>query len=849
MNENILLYGSFYIYENIVVTVNSYSRERIIGFGNKEIMNAVYLSKLNFHKFRESSYMKNKIIQNSYSFSSNNNTFNIYSIFENEKRKKRANAIEQSQSRERYKSARDDEKLTINTSVEDESEEDSENINDDNTTNNNNIKKVNYFFEETMSQASTITSNSSTSFWNLNKTNLKNENHFSSKSFLNLQILLVGLLLILLVLIILSILNLKLLKNTISNYSQNYIDLRQFVRSYQQFSYSFLSLICIVNANNSNCEEYISALDSPEFNQSLFLMEQNEIMAEICSESISKIIKNSETINDEILIGLLKQNNSYLLMNLKKKNQTYEIGQSQINISFNDALLLLSNNMRLIVSQESKIKTRDKEPIYLIYGLDNPFVNIKNRSDDLSDNQIAIYTYLINYKLFVQKFSNLSERLNILINEKNSRIIRLAILFHHIILIIMILELFTIILYLITFNKILAVMINSIIIRFDIIFDDDNDFRKIFTTKICQLEEFINIYPCNPINSMREINKNYAKYKNLMTIKKRNEQRLNMNKKLLDEEDEKSLFKDTKKYISWFDIYKKGYNRFYIVIGIIVLSMNIIVYGVIFGIWNDYQSKSEKTLELINYSWNFERNTLRLVNFYHMMLFNNQTLDDITNTYFSSNDYNCIEEIYQILFSYYLIYKKRKKIASIYKSYDYFIDFNCKSLYDVLNTVDENPFSKTVQVLKEKYNLDPEKIKESFTKICQKTQSFIGDSVSPSFQSLYKKVTDAMILFDDRSYKGIINKIFDDSLLTISSIFLNVTRYIIYFAGKMTYTKASEIIYNLLGKYIIITLIFYIISEIAHFIFFFFIYIWNINNQCKNMFKLKRVFEVTSSND
>jgi hypothetical protein len=604
-----------------------------------------------------------------------------------------------------------------------------------------------------------------------------------------------------------------------------------------------------VKSDNDKCEEYISSLDNEEFNHTLFIQEQNEIMAEVCSESISKVIKNSETINDKILIGLFKDNISYHLMNLKRKNNTYDIDTTQISISLNDALLLLSNNMRLIVSQESKIKNRAKEPIYLIYGLDNPFVNIKNRTDALSDNQIAIYTYLINYKLFVQKFSNLSERLNNLINEKNSRLIKLAILFHHIILVIMLLELLTIALYLITFNKILALMINSIIVRFDIIFDDDNDFRKIFTQKICQLEEFINIYPNNPINSMREINKNYSKYKSLMTTKKRNEQRLNMNKRIIDEEDEKLLFKDTKKYISWFDIYKKGYNRFYIVVAIIVLIINIIVYGVIYGIWDDYKFKSETTLELINYSWNFERNTLRLVNYYHMMIFNNQTLEQITESYFSNDKYNCIENINQILFSYYLTYKKRKKISSIYKSYDYFAEYNCKSLYDNLNILDDNPFSLTVQSLEKKYNIDPEKIKEGLTKICDKTQSFIGNSVSPSFQSLYKKVTDAMILFDDRSYEGIIKKIFDFSLKNISSIFLNVTRYIIYFAGKMTYTKASEIIYKILGRYIIITLIFYIISEIAHFIFFFFIYIWNINNQCKNMFKLKRVFEVTSSND
>ena len=62
------------------------------------------------------------------------------------------------------------------------------------------------------------------------------------------------------------------------------------------------------------------------------------------------------------------------------------------DISFSDALLLLSNNMRIIVSQESKLKNRDKEPIYLIYGLDNPFENIKNKSNDLSGYQISFYT-------------------------------------------------------------------------------------------------------------------------------------------------------------------------------------------------------------------------------------------------------------------------------------------------------------------------------------------------------------------------------------------------------------------------------------------------------------------------
>ena len=425
----------------------------------------------------------------------------------------------------------------------------------------------------------------------------------------------------------------------------------------------------------------------------------------------------------------------------------------------------------------------------------------------------------------------------------------MAVLFHYIIFVIMIFELLTLLFYLLIFNKILANIINSIISKFDIIYDDENDFRKIFSTKICQLESFIILYPSNPINSMREINKNYLKYKNLVSLKKKNEQRFNISKKLIEEEDEKLIFKDNKKYINWTDIYKKGYNRFYMIIVIIILILNIIIFGVVYGIWLDYQYKSESTFELIYYSWNFERNTLRLVNFYNTMIFSNQTMDDLTRDYFSSDKYNCIENINKILYSYYLIRKKRKKISGIYKSYDYFTNKTCKSLYDYLNTITESTFAKTLELMKEKYNQDPEALKDSFRKECLNTQSFIGNSVSPAFQSLYKKVTDAMLSFNDRTYKGIIDRIFNSGLKKISSMFLNVTRYIIYIVGKITYTKASNKINFILGKYIIITLILYIFSECVHFVFFFFIYIWNINNQCKNMFKLKRVFEVTSSTD
>ena len=630
--------------------------------------------------------------------------------------------------------------------------------------------------------------------------------------------------LLLFILILILLLQLNSLKSTISDYNDKYFNLLDFIRGFHQFSYTFVALTCIVRYDNGTCNDYISALDNEEFNQSLFLMEQCEILSESISVSVRNLIITSETVKDKELIQIFKERFSYYLITIKKEDDNYNISVNDIDANFNDALLLLTNNMRIISSMERKEKTQNKEPIYLIYSLDKPFVNMKNKNINLSDYQISVYTYLVNYKSYVQRFSSLSIRLNELINERNNKLINIVNIFHTIILLVMIFHIIIILFYLLIFNKILAKIINSIIIKFDIVLDNENDFIKLFKAKINQLEYIVKIYANNPIDSMKEINKNCNKYRNLINAKK-----------------------DKNKYVSWFDIYKNGYDRFYIIITIIVTLIDIIVYSIILAIWVDYRFKSEYTLDLIGYSWNFERNTLRLANFYHTMLFNNQTIDDLTESYFSNNDYNCIENLLQILYTYYELRKKRQKIFNIFRKYNYFSDYNCKSLYNSISSLESNnSFTKTMEIMKEKYNKDIDKLRQSFIKECEVTQSFIGNTVSPAYQSLYKKITDAMLLFNNRTYDGIINRIFNSSLPTISSQFLNVQIYIVYISGKITYSYATNKIIGILGNCIILSLILYIMVECVHFIFFFFIYIWNINIECKNMFKLKRVFEITN---
>ena len=855
MKENVLLYGTFHINENIVVTITRGNKVTICGYGNKSIMDAVFRSKLSFRKFKESDFMKNKSIQYIDSIPVNNDQLIIYNIYENKKKKTKSNKSELSLKSSLNDNVNDKsllaqektEKTQTNSGESDISKSEN-NVNI--SSNNNNIKNLNNIFEETNSQTSAVTKNSGNSFWNLNKGMARyDKNNFSSKVFLNLQILLGGLILSLLILMVILIFRLKILRSAISLYYDNLFSFHQTTRTFQHFSYAFFTVMCVAKNENGTCDQYISSLDTSEFNQTLFNLEQITILSEFFANFVSKVILNSEAIKDNILYELFHGNITYQLMNIQKYNNTWKLSLSHIYTSFSEALLLLSNNMRIIVTKESKLKTRNKESIFLLSGLEEPFDNIKNINDDFSDYQISVYTYLINYKLYAKTFSNLSRRLNDIINEKNKELINFVYFFHNIIFVVMIFQIITIIFYLITFNRILAQIINSIIIKFDLVFDKDNQFKNIFSTKIEKLESLVTLYINNPISYINDINKICVKYKNLLSIKKRNEQRLNMNKKNIEEEDERTAFKDKKKYVHWIEIYKKGYDKFYIIFTSIIAIIDLIVYSVVFGIWSIYSMESKTTLEIIYYSWTFEHSTLSLVNFYNTMIFNNQTLDDINRDYFSTSKYNSIERIQQNLFSYYELRQKRQKITNIYKSFGDFTNYNCKSLYYFIYSIKDNSFTMTLQVMEDKYNKNQNLLLKYFIEECETTQSFIGNSVTPAFQSLYQKITDNMLLLNNRTYEAMIETIFNSNLPTISSIFLNITRYIIYIVGKIIYTDAANKIIEILGNTIIIILILYIFSECILIIIFFFIYIWNMNKECKNMYKLKSVFEISNSNE
>ena len=850
IKENIILNGYYIIHKNIIMTAKrKEEKEKICGFGTKDIMKAVYQRKLNYIKFLETDFMKNKISKESFSFDLNNDKFLVYDIIEN-KIKKKKNIIKDGLNKQftNYQNIKFRRK-SINLNIENNNDlSDNENEEEEKSKNENinNSQKVMNFIEDNASQSSAMTKSSLSSIWNINKSQSReNQNNYTSKKFYKWQTILGALLLILLILIIIFMLKIKIKKDQISLDINNYLDLIQFIRIFQQFSIQFLTITCVSKSQNGDCKSYISLLDTEIFNQTLFIMEQNNILAELGSESINKLIINSELIHDQILQSLIKGDFIYYIISKKKMNDFYNISYNLMNISLNEALLLMSNNMKIIVSPESRFKNRDKEPIFLLSGFENPFLNIQNLNEDLSDYQIAVYTYLINFRGFVLRFSALNQRFHTLITIRNKELLNFVNLIHTIIFVVMLFQIITILFYLYTYNSVLSEIINSIISKFDIIFDNENDFKKLYTHKINLLESIVNDKNNRLGISINDINKNCLKYDNLVNLNKKNENKLNRFEK--DEENEIE-FKDNQKFINWIYIYKKGYNRFYIIFTIFIIIMDVVVFGIIFGIWKNYEDDSFQSLSLIDDSWGFERQTLRIINFYHQMIFMNQTLDEISSDYFAENEYSTVENLLLVLYSYNKL-RNKKLQTSLFKSFSDYCEYNCKALYDFIENIDNNEWITTLKSIAEKLGKNTEILKVNFIDQCNNAKTFIIDSVTPPIHGFYQKCIDSMILINNRSYTELFNKLFNGDLSNISSLFLNVTRYIFYIIGKVSYSGSFDLVIEMLGNTIIISFILYIITEFLLFIFYFFVYFWNINIECKNMFILTKVFEVTNSND
>ena len=679
---------------------------------------------------------------------------------------------------------------------------------------------------------------------NFNRPNAKiEEDSFSSKGFLNIQIFLGISLIILFTLMIVEVILLKMVKNKTLTYNTFYYELNHLIRVIHRFSFAFPAVICIAKSKNSTkCENYMSGADTIKFNQTLYLLELNKALAEISYDAINSIVQDVNILNYKKLINFFMDYTKFYTLNMEVNNGNSIFYKKENKMTFSESLLLIGNAINIIANK------RTNAPIFLLSGVNSNFENLK-LINDLDDYVSSVYNFLLNYDNFI---SNMDTAGLIIKTELTNITLFLETYFkyfHNIIFIIMIIQILIIIIYLIVFDKIISEIINYIILNFDTTYDSEYDFQRLYNIKISQIETLLQIYTSNPIITINAMNKNCSKFKTLENARKKEEHRTNMNKNKISNEKQYKILFNKEKYVKWHEILTNGQNTFYILFTIIIFIVYIIVYMAIYICFNNYFSTRNLILSLTEEAWNNEKMVYTIANYYKTMMLYNMTINEMTKNYYSNSEQKTIiDQIENSLYSILSFSKTQKTIPSLYKDFCYFLDdeCDCNSLYNYYMNDSNSAFYKATKAMEKNYGIYG--LKNIFIQSCIEYELIIDHDALPAFQSLYQKIINSIVSLNDFSYEGLIDKLFSRDFKITTAIFLYNVQYITNIYGKLSYTNARMNLFAFLDENIYLSLILYCVSEVTMFLIFLLIYVRNMNNKCRNMWKLKKIFQITDSN-
>ena len=622
-----------------------------------------------------------------------------------------------------------------------------------------------------------------------------------------------------------------------------------FFRLYNQLFSSMLSVVCIPEKIDSqNCRNYISIFNdaysksNPEenFNFSEYLLVQNKILSRKLMEQKSNIMKIREYLGTKIYNKLFNTEMKYIQI-----NKEYPFNINIINLRFFDAILIVCNSFRILTENETIVLT---EPIYFLNKTETPFVHLYNQLE-MPSYQEEVYNMILNYNFFSQQIERTNQLIINHINKKKVLVRFLIYFFLNVTTILFLIISLFIYFYIIFFNKIIIIILNQVINTMNMK-DDKFDFIKTFSKKLENLEAILEIYKVNPLETIKNLNSIYKKYSEYLNDKKVIINEKKYNSLIYKKEKQKKeivSFYEFQKIVSENDINQLKINKKNIYCLITIVILIIILYVFFLISWIDFFLRKSKLNDIIEKNSNLEKTCYEAINMYQLMIFNNYTINEIVyHIYLGKDKKQAINEhnfsniifnnFYKVLYLLFDSKKDQKYLGNLYQSFEDLNEFNCINLYTVIKY---ELLEELSQIL---YNKN---LKQKLVNICKISYITASNDIKTIFERHFQFIKNGMVSLTDFSYEGL-NKNLNTTLIgRISFFFFSTTIYIIeiaiYYPGKNSINNIKNISNN---KFLLMEISFIIFGVILIIIIFFF-YFYNINGFCKQIFLLKKAFNIS----
>ena len=858
INNKIYLNGIYILDNDIIITEETKNEEYLLFFGNrKQIKN--YLNKtkiintsnkntnnnnntnnnsnINYNydannkikikKIKNEKYLGNERLVKSSTFSLTNKNYNIYHFL-----------ITKKQSIYKITNINNDQMQMNNL------EEEQMNLL-------NKVTNKTFLFNDLASHASSgnnsVGRNTLISYNRENKKVHKNENETKELKIIKYVLFLI----IVIFLICMITLSFTLTKsyNKLKEIIDFYLSFKDYSNIFYNLFFSALSLGCIAESKNSTkCTPYLSDITSilyanisEEVSTSdlqtfidKYLLYQNQLLTEDLNNKFINLVKSLSKFQGGLALEKFNTITKHYKINQVVQNKT-ELSLKTEYISFNDFnLLIISRFSSLVININDTY-----QPIYIL----------NKTGPDVFNNifpTLKLSSYQENFYLIILDFKKYSEDLNSYINEvsfyfsnNNSKLKNSIYFFINFVLFFVIIIFIMLFLLIFIYLVIMLKTINKINNELNEKINSNNNIsiKEIMKNKIDNLKLLLKFH-YNDINkTIYNLNKIYDDYRDSYNLKIKEEL------KLLKKEGKKEIEKEAKtpnfvklvSTIKKYKLYKYSFRkRIYLYMLIFIVIMILTTYFINLYLWIEFFAEYNKSLKWNLINENIILATNKLISNYLLMIYDNQTLEEISDEY-ESKDF--ISYIFNELGPLYSLAKFGK-----YKS---IIDYSEKNYncFDFFNNY-ENEISKK---LKEKFADEKNKFNDTFDYFCSWSGVFSFKNYKTIYLQLFSLVQKGMEIFNNIEYSNIIEFINNKDVIKIDLIYLTIYSFLLDSVIK-NYKKIFLSLTEYISYYLIVTnAISYPLIFLLIFIIFF-AYVRNVDNDCKKFIHIKNIFKVCNAN-
>ena len=742
-------------------------------------------------------------------------------------------------------------------------------FNDDKTNGSGDSDKL--IFNDVASQSSSVTSSISRNNLMLyNRGNKQSQNGDDiSKGFLNTKyILWIGILILFLAFIIEYIL----LKTYNSNLSQKvnfYLHFSDFSLLFNRLFCSIISLTCIgVSPNSLECKNHIyhytrdivqnlisniSEFQVLNISEDImveqlnlyfldfkeFLFTQEQIMAEMLEETTEVLTNDLAEIEDSEFLNFFETNLVHYKITQNFDNNTLILSLKEENLTFTDAILLFTSRCSILTKDFEDLNY----PIYLLnkVGKADSFQNL-NKNYKLNAYQENFYLLLLDDDQFFVYMNNTQYKIETILLKSaqalKSNVFLVMGINASLYIIIFIFLFWYISIHLVIIFQILRGIYSFLNEKIGEIMIKD-----VMRKKIDNLKCILSFYDKDINASINELNLIYSNYKESYNLKIKEESKL-VKKEVKNEKDNKkknfNFFKllDFQYFRIFFTYSSKKYMYIYSILFVVIFIILLFVIYII--VWILFFNKEVYVSNWIHLSRELSKSTNDLMANFLMMIYTNQTFDDVSshleNRDFTAHMYNKLTDLY-------------KAGGYLDKMQDYMINtennikYDCKEFYETMNNDFFNKILEKYKSLNDTYRL-------YFTlqTFCESSNILSLKNYKTSYMQLFNPIEILMQNFKNGNYSETLAFIEDNNLASIQIIFFITYVYLLDLMNNNIQSVYKVLIKKINSRIDIMGIIF-LIAFIHLVTSVFFIFRRNLDKDCQNFIQMRKIFKICNINE